>query len=104
MWEMHFALIVIFAMSKIERMSAIELKAYEILKNKLGEQDATALIEYFEAKAEEKYKERKEIFSTKEDLALLEARLTQRIYTANVVQFIATVVSILAIIKFMLVK
>lgn len=82
-------------------MSAIELKAYEILKNKLGEQEAATLIEYFETKAEEKYKERKDVFSTKEDIALLEARLTQRIYTANVIQFIATVASILAIVRFM---
>ncbi len=85
-------------------MSAIELKAYEILKTKLGEQEATTLIEYFENKAEEKYKDRKEIFATKEDLALLEARLTQRIYTANVIQFIATIASTLAIIKFAFVK
>ena len=82
-------------------MSSIELKAYHILKNKLGEQEASVLIEYFESKAGEKYKDREDVFSTKEDIALLEARLTQRIYTANMVQFIATIASILAIMKFM---
>jgi hypothetical protein len=44
------------------------------------------------------------ILATKEDIALMEARLTFRIYTANIVQFIATIASILAILKFMVVK
>jgi hypothetical protein len=82
-------------------MLTIELKAYEILKNKLGEEEASTLIEYFKVKTEEKYNERKDILATKEDIALLEARLTQRIYTANVIQLIATIASILAIFKFM---
>ncbi len=48
-------------------MSAIELKVYEILKSKFSEQEATTVIEYFEAKAEEKYLQKKEVFLTKED-------------------------------------
>ena len=36
-------------------MSALELQVYEILKAKLGEQEATKVIEYFDAKAEERY-------------------------------------------------
>ena len=82
-------------------MSALELKAYEVLKNKLGESEATTLIEYFETKAEEKYKQRKDISATKEDIALSESRLAQKIYTANIIQFLATIASILAIVKFM---
>jgi len=35
-------------------MSALELQVYEILKAKLGEQEASKVIEYFDAKAEEK--------------------------------------------------
>ena len=42
-------------------MSAIELKVYEILKSKFTEQEATTVIEYFEAKAEEKYLQKKEL-------------------------------------------
>jgi len=35
-------------------MSALEIKVYEIFKSKLGEQEASKVIEYFNAKAEEK--------------------------------------------------
>ena len=35
-------------------MTSLELKAYEIFKNKLGEEDAAVLIDYFESKSEEK--------------------------------------------------
>ncbi len=50
-------------------MSTLELKAYEVLKTKLGEQEATTLIEYFEAKAEEKYIQKKDVLATKQDLS-----------------------------------
>jgi hypothetical protein len=49
-------------------MSAIELKVYEILKSKFGEQEATTVIEYFEAKAEEKYRQKKDVLATKQDI------------------------------------
>ena len=35
-------------------MSALELKAYEILKNKLGEQQASTILEFNEEKSEQK--------------------------------------------------
>ena len=40
-------------------MSSVDLKVYEIFKNKLGEKEAQVVIEYFEAKAEAKYQEKK---------------------------------------------
>lgn len=40
-------------------MSALELKVYEIFKSKFSEQEAAIVIEYFEAKAEQKYVEKK---------------------------------------------
>jgi len=48
-------------------MSTLELKVYEIFKNKLGEKEAEAVIEYFDAKAEEKYNQKKDVLLTKED-------------------------------------
>jgi hypothetical protein len=48
-------------------MSAIELQVYEILKSKLGEQEAAKVIDYFDQKAEEKINQKKDIFLTKED-------------------------------------
>lgn len=54
---------------KKNTMSALELRVYEIFKNKLGEKEAETLIEYFEAKAEAKYVEKKDVLATKDDLA-----------------------------------
>lgn len=49
-------------------MSTLELKVYDIFKNKLGEQEATFIIEYIESQSEKKYLEKKEALATKEDL------------------------------------
>ncbi len=48
-------------------MSTLELKVYEIFKNKLGEKEAETVIEYFESKTEEKYQQKKDVLLTKED-------------------------------------
>ena len=48
-------------------MSTLELKAYEIFKSKLGENEAALIIEYFDAKAEEKIKQKSDLFLTKDD-------------------------------------
>ncbi len=48
-------------------MSTLELKVYEIFKNKLGEKEAEAIIDYFDTKAEEKYQQKKDVLLTKED-------------------------------------
>ena len=52
-------------------MSAIELKAYEVLKSKFGEPEASTLIEYFDVKTEQKFTEKKEVLATKEDIFIL---------------------------------
>lgn len=49
-------------------MSTLELKVYDIFKNKLGEQEASCIIEYIESQSEKKYLEKKEILATKDDL------------------------------------
>ncbi|MDR0793931.1 MAG: hypothetical protein LBE82_11530 [Chitinophagaceae bacterium] len=92
-------------------MSTLELKVYDIFKTKLGDTEAKAIIEYFEAKAEEKYEQKKDVLTTKEDLSniekslkteihQLELRLVKQIYWVNIIQFLATIGSILAILKF----
>ena len=48
-------------------MSALELKVYEIFKTKFSEQEASLVIEYFEAKTEQKFVEKKDVFLTKQD-------------------------------------
>ncbi len=48
-------------------MSAIELKVYEIFKTKLGEQEASLVMEFIDQKAEEKIKQKQDVFLTKDD-------------------------------------
>jgi hypothetical protein len=48
-------------------MSALEIQVYEILKTKLGEQEAAKVIEYFDSKADEKINQKKDFFLTKDD-------------------------------------
>jgi hypothetical protein len=67
------------------------------------------LIEYFEAKAEQKYDQKKDVLATKEDItsvkleiATLENRLVKQMYWINIVQFLATVGALIGIIKFMI--
>ena len=81
-------------------MSAIELKVYEILKSKFSEQEATTVIEYFEAKAEEKVNQKKDVFLTKDD----KVEILRSIYVVGIVQFFAIVATVLAIVSFMIKK
>ena len=60
-------------------MSAIELKAYEVLKSKFGEPEASTLIEYFDVKTEQKFTEKKEVLATKEDVLNFRAELLEKV-------------------------
>ena len=48
-------------------MSSIDLKIYELFKKRFSEEEAKLVIEYFESKAEEKIKQKKDVFLTKDD-------------------------------------
>ena len=59
-------------------MKVAELKAYEVFKNKFGEKEAEIVFEFFEGnksetispkQVDERLKDFKDIFATKEDLA-----------------------------------
>jgi hypothetical protein len=51
-------------------MNAIStIEMYNILKGKLGENEAKALTEYVESKVEKTFDKEKDVLSTKEDLA-----------------------------------
>ena len=79
-------------------MSRLGLKVYEILKKRLNEEEAAVVMEYFDAKKEEKISQKKDIFLTKDD----KIDIIKSIYLVNIVQFLATVANIIAIIKFMM--
>lgn len=48
-------------------MNAIELKAYELLKDRLGEEKALTILEFADYKADQKMNEKKDTFLTKDD-------------------------------------
>ena len=48
-------------------MSSLELEVYEIFKNRFTEKEAAKVLAYFEAKAEEKISQKKDVFMTKDD-------------------------------------
>lgn len=79
-------------------MSALDIKVYELFKTRFSEEEARTVIEYFEAKSEEKIQQKKDVFLTKD----YKVDIIKSIYTSNIIQFLATVGSIIAIVKFML--
>ncbi len=48
-------------------MSSLDLKIYELFKKRFSEDEANLVIEHFEAKAEEKIKQKQDVFLTKDD-------------------------------------
>jgi DNA-directed RNA polymerase subunit L len=54
-----------------------------ILREKMGEQEAIALVEYIETKVEQKFVEAGQVFATKEDLLKLEMRIQETILKGN---------------------
>lgn len=80
-------------------MKTVELKAYEVFKNKFGEKDAETVFEFFETnKAEsvtfkqvdDRLKDFKDIFATKEDLANTRADLIKWMFIFWASQLAAT--------------
>ena len=78
-------------------MSTLELKVYEIFKAKLGNKEAATVMEFIDAKAEEKISHKKDVFLTKDD----KVDIIKSIYTVNIIQFIATIASLIGILKFL---
>jgi hypothetical protein len=81
-------------------MIVSEIKLFELLKAKIGEKEAEAFVEILESKVDNKFNEVKEVLATKQSIAELEVRLTRAIYISGVVQYLAILASVIAIIKF----
>ena len=71
---------------------------FDLLKPKIGEKEAKTLVIYIETKAEEVINEKKDIFLTKDD----KVDIMKSIYFVGLVQFLAIVTSVIAIVGFML--
>ena len=56
-------------------MSSLELEVYEIFKTRFSDKEAAKVIEYLEAKSDEKIIQKKDVFMTKDDKVELVTRI-----------------------------
>ena len=77
-------------------MVVSEIKLYNLLKAKIGDQEAEAFLQILEERVDKKFDDAKETLATKEDLAKqigsLEARLTMRMFLFWIGQLAAFIV------------
>ena len=81
-----------------------EIRLYELLKSKIGQQEAEAFIEIIDAKTERILNEKTSVFATKEDIAKLETKISESkvdIIKWMVATAIAIVGLIVAFMKFL---
>jgi len=83
-------------------MIVSEIELFEVLVKELGREKAKSLVEYVEHKVDKRLEEKTNVFSTKEDLARLETKLTRAIYMVGLIQYLAMLASLIAIIKFLM--
>lgn len=79
-------------------MSTLEIKVYELFKQRFNEEEARTVLGYIDTKAEEKISQKKDVFLTKDD----KIDIIKSMYTANLIQFLAMIGSIIAIVKLMI--
>lgn len=83
--------------------AAISLRLFEITKEFVKDDDkAKEFVAKIEETIEQKFTEKTEILATKKDLSENKAELIKTIYIVGLVQFLAIVGSVLAIVNFML--
>lgn len=94
--------------TKIFLMSALPLQAYDMLKQKLGDQEAKLFISFLESEVKQELNLKTKTLVTKKDLtsAISEVKsdLTRPICIVVLIQFLAIVSSVIGIMAFMLHK
>ncbi len=65
-------------------MTITQIDLYNILKTKVGEKEAQALVGFVESEVAEKFNDKKDIFSSKKDLSDLRGDLKSEIKDAKV--------------------
>lgn len=81
-------------------MSISEIQLYNALKTKLGASEAQQLVDFVKSEVTSEFNSRKDSFLVKED----KIDIMRSIYLVGVVQFLAIIGSVLAILNFMLKK
>ena len=79
-------------------MSISEIQLYNALKTKLGDNEAQQLVDFIKSKVSSEFNDPKDTFLTKED----KIDIMRSIYIVGIVQFLAIVGSVSAIMNFML--
>ena len=77
-----------------------ETQLYNALKTKLGDSEAQQLVDFVKSEVTSEFNSRKDSFLVKED----KVDIMRSIYLVGVVQFLAIIGSVLAILNFMLKK
>lgn len=79
-------------------MSVTEIQLFQILKSKLGEQEAEQLVDFVRTEVKAEFDNRREILATKDDLA----NMQKSIYVVGLIQFLAITGSVIGILSFMM--
>ena len=79
-------------------MSFTEMQLFQILKAKLGEQEAEQLVSFVKAEVKSEFDNKHEVFATKEDIA----NMQKTIYVVGLIQFLAIIGSVIGIVNFMI--
>lgn len=79
-------------------MSVTEIQLFQILKAKLGEQEAEQLVSFVKAEVKSEFDNKREVLATKEDIA----NMQKTIYFVGLIQFLAIIGSVIGIVNFMM--
>ncbi|WP_293784882.1 hypothetical protein [uncultured Pedobacter sp.] len=79
-------------------MSVTEIQLFQILKAKLGEQEAEQLVSFVKAEVKSEFDNKREVLATKEDIA----NMQKTIYVVGLIQFLAIIGSVIGIVNFMI--
>ncbi len=83
--------------------AATSLRLFELTQEFIKDKNkATEFVSKIEETIDTKFKNEKDYLASKKDLAEMESRINKNIYIVGLIQFIAIVGSVLAIINFML--
>ncbi len=92
-------------------MIVSEIKLYELLKARIGYQEAEAFVQILEKKVDDKFTDAKQTLATKEDIAKFEGRLETKIAESKVdiikwmfIFWIGQLAAIIGIVKLFFVK
>ena len=79
-------------------MSVSEIQLFQILKAKLGENEAEQLVSFVKNEVKAEFENKREILATKEDISGMQ----KTIYVVGLIQFLAIIGSVIGIVNFMI--